>query len=278
MRKLCFFFLIFLTFEKAYCWNALGHRLVAQIAYQHLSVHAKQVYNQYNHALDRVYRKQSFVDSAPWLDSLRYQNELWLRKKHYISLPFSFDGTKLQPPNKINASSAIEEAKKVLQTSNKDFDKGFSLRVLLHVVGDIHQPLHAANFYSATYPKGDKGGNLIRLGKNPIAGNLHAYWDKGGGSLIKRRAYSKNQLERKANHIEKLWPCKPEKMKLNPQLWAEESHQIAIDKAYQLKAGQKPDKDYQQMVKQVTEKRIALAGCRLAALLNQIDSFSLAKK
>ncbi len=258
--------------EKGYCWNALGHRLVAQIAYFHLTDHAKQVYNQYNHALDRVYRKHTLVDSASWLDSLRYQNELWLRKKHYISLPFSFDGTRLQPPNKMNAISAIQEAKTILQTSNREFDKGFSLRILLHVVGDIHQPLHAANLYSATYPQGDKGGNLFRLGKNPIAGSLHAYWDKGGGYLIKRRAYSKNQLEKKAKHIEKLWPCKPEKMKLNPQVWAAESHQIAIDKAYRLKARQKPDKNYQSMVKRLTEERIALAGCRLAALLNQIDS------
>ncbi|KTC93714.1 MULTISPECIES: S1/P1 nuclease [Legionella] len=274
MRKLGFLFLMVVILENGYCWNALGHLLVAQIAYHHLTDHAKQVYNRYNRALDSVYRKQSLVDSASWLDSLRYQNELWLRKKHYIGLPFSLDGTRLQPPNKINAISAIEEAKKILQTSKKDFDRGFSLRILFHVIGDIHQPLHTVNQYSNTYPQGDKGGNLFRLGKNPIATTLHAYWDKGGGYLLKRGFYSKNQLDKKAIHIEKLWPCKLEKMQLDPQVWAEESHQIAIDKAYQLKARQEPDKKYQSMVMGLTEERIALAGCRLAALLNQIDSSS----
>jgi len=272
MRRFSVFIsLALLTLDKGYCWNALGHRLVAQIAYHHLTDHAKQVYEHYNHALDKVYRKQSLVNAAPWLDSLRYQKKLWLQERHYVDLPFSIDGTTLRPPNKINAISAIEEAKTVLHTSNNNFDKGFSLRILFHVVGDIHQPMHAASQYSMAYPKGDKGGNLVRLGKNTIASNLHAYWDKGGGYLIGKQSYSLNQLDKTANYIEKLRPCKLEKMNLNPKIWAEESHQIAIHQAHQLKTGQTPDKNYQSMVQRITEERIALAGCRLAALLNQID-------
>ncbi|ARG97646.1 S1/P1 nuclease [Legionella micdadei] len=269
MRRWCFYFLVLLG-NNGYCWNALGHRLVAQIAYQHLTDQAKQIYNQYNRALDKVYRKQNLIDSAAWMDALRFQNELWLKEKHYIDLPFSIDGTKIKPPNKVNAVSAIEEAKTILQSQKGDFDKGFSLRILLHVVGDIHQPLHATSQFSAAYPKGDKGGNLIRLGKNSVATNLHAYWDKGGGYLNTKSPYSYNQLIRKANRIEKSWPCQPDKMNLRPIDWAKESHQIAIKKVYLLKAGQKPDKNYQIMVKRITQQRIALAGCRLAALLNKL--------
>ncbi|WP_028387873.1 S1/P1 nuclease [Legionella fairfieldensis] len=271
MRKLLL--VLFLATNSAYCWNALGHRLVVQIAYHHLTRQAKQQYNHYNHALDTRYRPQSLVNAAVWLDTLHAPDEVWLQPKHYINLPFSLDGSRLIPPNKINAVSAIEEAKTVLgNKSATDFEKGFNLRILLHVVADIHQPLHAASQYSRAYPKGDKGGNLFYLQTNPVATNLHAYWDKGGGFLSTKKSYSKSQLNRKASQIEKHWPCHVAAINLDPKKWANESHKIAVKNAYQIKSRQKPDKNYQKMTKLITEQRIALAGCRLASLLNKIAS------
>ncbi|WED44395.1 S1/P1 nuclease [Legionella cardiaca] len=257
--------------NASYCWNALGHRLVAQIAYHHLTPHAKRVLNHYNHALDKVYRPQNLVNAAVWLDSLRYQKDLWLGSKHYIDIPFSFDGTDLIKEDNVNAVSAINTAKELMQdNSANDFEKGFTLRILLHVVGDIHQPLHAANQFSVKNPQGDQGGNLFYLKANPVANNLHAYWDRGGG-LLNYKRYTSAQLSRKAYSIEKRWPCHLENMVLVPQIWAEESHQLAVHNAYQIKMGEKPSKLYQQMVKKTVEQRIAIAGCRLAALLNQIS-------
>lgn len=255
---------------KAYAWNSLGHRLVGQIAYNHLSYEAKQRYDRYNHALDKVYRPQSLVNSAAWLDSLRYQNQLWLQERHYINLPFSFDGTKLKPPKKINAVVAIKEAHLSLQSQQtSDFDKGFNLRILFHVVGDLHQPLHAVSQFSAAHPNGDMGGNLFPLKANSIAHNLHAYWDRGGGAFItKGKRVSNSLLRKKARAIERNWPCSPKKMSIDPSQWAEESKKIAMSTAYRLKPGQKPDKNYQLHVMHFSEQRIALAGCRLAALLN----------
>lgn len=266
MKKLPLLFLL-LAWNCGYCWNALGHRLVAQIAYNHLTTQAKLIFERYNHALDKVYRKQNLVNAAAWLDSLRDQEKLL--QKHYINLPFSLDRTPLKSPNTVNAISAIEEAQVVLQNPEAtEFDKGFSLRIVLHVVGDIHQPLHAVSQYSIAHPHGDKGGNLFYLGRNRIGNNLHVYWDKGGGYLSKKR-YSPHQLANKARQIEKKWPCKTKNMNLNVKNWAQESFQLAINQAYQLKRGQKPNKSYQSMVKRLTEERIALAGCRLAALLNK---------
>jgi hypothetical protein len=247
----------------------LGHRLVAQIAYDHLTKEAKKRCNYYNHALDKFYRPQNLINSAAWLDSLRGPNERELQKKHYINFPFTFDGTKLIPPNIINAVSAIKEAEADLHSDSDNFSKGFSLRILLHVVADLHQPLHAASQYSVTHPQGDKGGNLVRLAKNPLARNLHQYWDKGGGFLT-TKPYTNKQLKRRALTIEKKWPCELASMNLNPEVWANESHRLAVEKAYLIKAGQKPDKKYQYMVKRITEERLALAACRLAAILNKI--------
>ncbi|MBA3536487.1 MAG: S1/P1 nuclease [Tatlockia sp.] len=261
--------LALLPSTPGYGWSSLGHRLVAQIAYDHLTKEAKRRCNHYNHALDKLYRPQNLINSAAWLDSLRGPKDRELEKKHYINFPFSFDGTKLIPPNKINAVSAIKEAEADLNSDSDDFHKGFSLRILIHVVADLHQPLHAASQYSVAHPEGDKGGNLFILAKNPLATNLHQYWDKGGGFLT-AKPYSNKQLKRRALIIEKKWPCQTANMNLNPRVWANESHRLAVEKAYLIQARQKPSKKYQYMVKRITERRLALAGCRLAAILNKI--------
>lgn len=267
MNKRFYLFFILLLNFKAYGWNSFGHRLVAQIAYDHMTKQSRQTANRYNRALAQAYKPLSFVNAASWLDTVRDKD---LLKKHYIDLPFSWDGTPLIAPVKMNAVTAIEEAETALRLGlHDDFTKGFNLRVLLHVVGDIHQPMHAVSQFSTAYPRGDKGGNLVRLAKNPLASNLHAYWDKGGSFLMAKNR-SNRFLKRKALVIEKAWPCNPAQMEFNPKIWAEESHRIAVQKAYLLKQEQKPDANYQYLVKQLSEQQIALAGCRLAAILNKI--------
>ena len=205
VRHVAVLFLVALL-SKGYAWNITGHRLVGQIAYDHLTKQTKQRASLYNHALDKIYRPQSFVNAAAWLDSVYDPNNLWLREIHYISLPFSLDGTALVGPKKRNAVTALEQAKTILGSKeSSDFTKGFYLRILLHVVGDIHQPLHAVNQFSKTYPLGDKGGNLVQLGKNSVAANLHAYWDRGGGFLVKSQRYTNAQLRKLASRIERKW-------------------------------------------------------------------------
>ena len=50
---------------------------------------------------------------------------------------------------------------------------------LLHLVGDLHQPMHAVNGISATLPEGDRGGNLVEIkGATDGASELHAFWDE----------------------------------------------------------------------------------------------------
>lgn len=251
-----------LFFCNAWSWNSLGHRLVAKIACHHLNTHSKVVFNKYNRALGA----KTLINAAPWLDSVRNPDNLLM---HYIDIPFSNDGTSLVPPHKINAVTAIKNAKKVLENPYASIhEKGFSLRVLLHVVGDIHQPMHAVSQYSRRFPRGDKGGNLVRFNKSSVASNLHAWWDNGGGLLKASHKYSNAQLSRKARMIERRYPCHAESIEFNPELWAQESHKIAVNQAYRISPFQTPTKSYRRMTKKLSEERIALAGCRLAALLN----------
>src|SRR5205814_8107842 len=57
-------------------------------------------------------------------------------------------------------------------------DKAVALAWLEHLVGDIHQPLHACSRFSPAYPKGDRGGNLFMVKYHGNITNLHLFWDE----------------------------------------------------------------------------------------------------
>lgn len=57
-------------------------------------------------------------------------------------------------------------------------EKSMMLRYLVHVVGDVHQPLHSAELIDEKkFPKGDMGGNLFEIKYSPTIVNLHEFWD-----------------------------------------------------------------------------------------------------
>ena len=186
-------------------WNALGHRLSAQIAYDHLTEEAKSKFNQINHELDIAYSPRSFTGAAPWLDSIKYEDHIpWFHTMHYVDRFFSDDGTALPEEAQINGLWAVGKAKEMLSDKvTSGFDKGMAFRILLHVSADPHQPLHAASRVSFEYPKGDAGGNLFRLGRNSIGKNLHSYWDQGGGAFKGRQSVDDGELAKRAQGIEK---------------------------------------------------------------------------
>jgi hypothetical protein len=92
---------------------------------------------------------------------------------------YTFNGmTSLQQD--VNAVNTINWCKSVLKANKAGvtFERAWMARYLLHVVGDIHQPLHSTNFFNATYKTGDLGGNLIKVNLlNGTSFNLHSYFD-----------------------------------------------------------------------------------------------------
>lgn len=259
---------------SSYAWNATGHQLIAQIAYDNLSPKARRLCNHYNRSLNKVYLAGNLVRSAIWLDDLRKKDVHWFDKLHYMDIPYTNDGSMLPTISEVNALWGINQALKVLTSSKSSInDKGISLRILLHVVGDIHQPLHTATLTNTKFVRGDLGGNLYILAPNPVANNLHAYWDKGAGVLIGHS--TKRQLKNKAHQLELKWPCNLSDKDNNPKQWIESSHQIALQHAYTIKIGSIPDKKYQLNAQNISQKQIALAGCRLARLMNKtMDAIS----
>lgn len=258
---------------SVFSWNALGHRLIAQIAYDQLTPRTIRRLNRYNHAVDKGYKPMRLVDAAVWLDYLRYQHDDAYAAMHYIDLSFSDDGTPLPLPSTVNAVTAIEQSIHTLKQPNvSDYNKGVALRVLLHVVGDIHQPMHATSRVSHRYPDGDRGGNDMALAKNSIAKNLHAYWDNGAGYLkLNTKKKHMPSLKRMATQLEHRYPCSPFSLETDPSQWAKESHEIGRE-AYQTLYHTTPDHDYQSRSMNIVKKRIAMSGCRLGVLLNHLVS------
>lgn len=82
----------------------------------------------------------------------------------------------------MNSVELVKNAIKVLSTNiNKTTaERALFSRYLVHVVGDIHQPLHSAELHNSTYPSGDLGGNSLKMVLlNGTIQNLHAFWDAG---------------------------------------------------------------------------------------------------
>jgi hypothetical protein len=104
-----------------------------------------------------------------------FRHKYW----HFIDLPFSPDGTPLTPPEKTNAQTQIAAFRATLLDSRASDDvKSYDMVWLLHLVGDVHQPLHATPRFTKTQPKGDAGGNLVKIECGAdCAPELHFYWD-----------------------------------------------------------------------------------------------------
>ncbi len=259
--------LLFLCSLPGYTWNAAGHQLIAQIAYDNLTPQAKRL-SSTSFAVPNASLEYYFVINATWLDAIRHKNIHQFDKWHYIDIPFSKDKSTLPPVEPKNALWAIKQAQRVLsQNSSPQKSKSFFLKVLIHVVGDIHQPLHTATKISRRFPQGDLGGNLYTFSKTPKAKNMHQYWDSAAGTL-KKESWIARKIH--AFKLEAQWPCAKINQPYSIEHWLNDTHAVARTQAYSIRTHKRPDNQYQQKVITLSEQQIAFAGCRLAFLLNEI--------
>jgi hypothetical protein len=154
----------------------------------------------------------------------------------------------------------IESFKKVLSDSNASRDDRIeALKFLVHFVGDVHQPMHAIG--------GAAGGNGIAVtefGSNQCgrhACNLHGAWDSG---LIEHTGMGRDSY---FAHLEKLISDEHLTRSGSPEDWANESHADA--QSAWVADGAQIDENYYQKEIRVVDQRLALAGLRLAAVLNE---------
>jgi hypothetical protein len=199
----------------------------------------------------------------------RKQHRYW----HFVNVPFSDDNTPTSPAPGVNAQSEIEILRTALgQSSTSDDIKSYDLAWLAHLVGDVHQPLHAVARFTHADPDGDRGGNDVHLhcgGGLQCAGNLHAEWDNLLGNTTDPATIS--SLGTSLDN----GPVPPGADIKDLNVWIQESATLARSTAYRNPAGVAlgdPNATvtlaYVNRAKAAAKQRVVLAGRRLAVLIN----------
>src|SRR5579871_1281824 len=151
--------------------------------------------------------------------------------------------------------------------------RSYDLVWLIHLIGDLHQPLHAISRYTLQIPNGDAGGNaesVIPATGAPIA--LHLYWDGlFGGYSSPAGAISDATA---SGGLANVTPNPAATAITDPETWAEESAEIARTFAYAapVSTGTNPvmlTREYETNAHNVVMSRAALGATRLANVLNQ---------
>jgi hypothetical protein len=145
------------------------------------------------------------------------------------------------------------------------------LSYLIHLVGDMHQPLHCVSLFTAAFPNGDRGGNDFYVKPAQRGVRLHGIWDDLLGSSPNPRIQWNYGIEIDAKYPRASLPeliTHP-----SPKEWSLESREVAIETGYlrgALQGSTNADTapalpaDYTKAAKAVAERQAALAGYRLA--------------
>lgn len=271
LKKCLLFFFCISVSSTLFAWDSNGHKLVAEIAYENLNPNAQKTVLQLLNVPGPGYpHRLSFSNSAAWADWIRQEmpqyNEL-----HYINLPYCANTVCFQKVASPNIVTAILQDAAVLQNKKASLaDRGEALRFYLHWLGDIHQPMHAINYYGTDYPQGDLGGNLYVL-QDGLFPNLHVFWDKGCGLWPQNKTLSKNQLQALAKRWQVLYPQSDFSVALadrDPLNWAKDSQALAIRYGYKATPQHYLSAEAKKNAQVVCQKQIVLAGYRLAQNLN----------
>ena len=174
---------------------------------------------------------------------------------------------------------AIGECVKTLSNPHaSDWAKGFMLRMLLHVVGDIHQPLHCVTYYGPEFPQGDRAGTRYPLDHSRYR-TMHYLFDAAFGfadlgyQMQRPPTFDERQhIENLAAFLQKTYPREvlDNVEILDPNLWRQESYDIGVIFYDRIPIHSNPDEETILEGQKITAQRLALAGYRLADLLNSV--------
>ncbi len=234
-------------------WGKTGHRVVGEIAQQHLTPKASKKINE-------LLGGMSLAFVSIYADEIRSDGRYdHLAPWHYVNMPAdqTYQYAEKNPEGDI--VTAMETCIKILKDpKSTQEDKSFYLKLLVHFIGDIHQPLHAGR-------KEDKGGNDIQVFWFGDTTNLHTLWDSG---LIDHYQMSYTEL---AAHLPKTGEAKKERLMRTPMLdWIHESQALANNIYEQTPANAKLGYVYHYQHFETVRQQLLVAGLRLAATLNMI--------
>lgn len=240
------------NFAESEKWGVTGHRSVGEIAEQYLTPLAKM-------EIKSVLGDQSLAMASTWMDEIRSDSAYdYTHAWHWVTIPdgMNYAETEKNPDGDLvkALNDVIADLKKGNLSATEEQEK---LKMLIHLVGDIHQPLHVGTGK-------DRGGNDVDVEWFWEPSNLHRVWDSG---MIDHSKLSYTEFAESVNH-----PTKEELRKWQTTGvldWAQESMQLR-DQVYNLPQDRQLGYEYEYKHFHIVEKRILQAGVRLADLLNEI--------
>lgn len=316
MRRLAATLLVFLSvpLSPASGWNEAGHSTIALVAWNGLTAKARNrvvaLLRKHPGAAAWAAKDDEtlLAKAASWPDEIRKDAHPFHAdhrvEDHFINLPVAVpaehplfeDQTLAAVVGRPNIVTRLKSS--VAAVKNELVDDSVRARELswiLHLVGDIHQPLHCAAVVSKRFPQGDRGGNWAvvvpvsreiqpsELTDPPRLPNLHAYWDELIGVDAEMDTVARVALEIDV-------PRRKGDLRFRPEAWAWEGFRLAVSTAYAnhtfdalpgpqavatLQSG-KPVKipalpsGYPEKARAAARSQAALAGARLAALLEEL--------
>ncbi|MCJ9668974.1 MULTISPECIES: S1/P1 nuclease [unclassified Neorhizobium] len=289
--------LLFVSASPALAWWDLGHMTIAVSAYKKLdpAVRAKvdhlmtlnPAYGRWTEGVaDADKGLAAFSRASVWADDIKrdpaytrddiakdtagrnigYDDKFVHDYWHYIDIPFTTDETPVRMPDAPNALTQLRLFTEALSSTASEGVKSYDLVWMLHIVGDLHQPLHATARFSKELDD-DRGGNdeeVIPIGAEKV--RLHLYWDALLGT---------DGTPEKAVVAADALPA-PDALKAkvsDPALWLIESFALAQNEVYTPVIGggigpYRLDQAYEDRARSVAKSQAALAGARLALVIN----------
>lgn len=236
-------------------WGQIGHRTIGKIASKHLDRKTKR-------ALGDIMGHESLSEASTWMDEVRADDAYnYMNDWHWVTIPDgqTYEATTKNPNGDIIATieRIVDELKAGKDTMPVEKQREY-IRILTHLIGDIHQPLHVGTGE-------DKGGNDAQVTwfwNTPT--NLHSVWDS---RIIDGKQYSYSELAEVVDHSTK--STVEEWQSATVRDWANESM------AYRPRVYDVPEDknlEYKYVYKNwdVVTLRLHQAGIRLAGVLNDI--------
>ena len=300
---------------SASAWDDVGHKITAYIAWQQMNPEVRErvikilaaasedsqlatFYLPYGSRSDEAKKREFFMIAATWADIIRDRNfDNRYKKYHHSNWHYS-DTFWTEKDGRVKILKAPEEGglalEKIIEfmklesSDARDSEKALGIAWLEHLIGDLHQPLHASARVTATEPKGDQGANLFLL--TPVGTprdkqeNLHWFWDS---IVVRNKPNDKDECDADfvdpiARSIMKKYSFQEMESRLalgDPERWKRESFEIASTRLFpaDLKRNEMPSSEYKKAAMKIAEERLALAGYRMGALFNQIFGSAAAK-
>lgn len=230
-----------------FAWGKAGHEMIMELAYHLLSKEARAKLN--------VYLNGMSIDNASvWMDVEKRTSQYgYLKHTHYIDIDV---GKQFDPHLTDNIYFELTKVTDDLNKFPSQNDARIDLLILIHLIGDLHQPLHVGYLT-------DKGGNTIPVYLGGRVMNLHEAWDSG---IIKKRHITIEDILQVYSTTSE---AKIDLIKQgNTQNWLLENRSL-LKEVYLFKSNNL-DERYLDNATIVIKTQILKAGIRLSVLLERL--------